>query len=83
MGFHAVSKVQNESKHLKEVSKPTGTVLIQYLIQYICLMNGPNFKWILYNPLYGEATGTKESKSQKWQGSFPKAIRSHSQVMSL
>ncbi len=36
-------------------------------------MNGPNFKWILHNPLYGEAIGTKESKSQKWQGSFPKA----------
>ncbi len=23
--------------------------------------------------LYGEAIGTKESKSQNWQGSFPKA----------
>ncbi len=36
-------------------------------------MNGPNFKWLLHNPLYGEAIGTKESLSQNWLGSFPKA----------
>ncbi len=36
-------------------------------------MNGQNFKWLLHNLLYGEAIVTKESLSQNWQGSFPKA----------
>ncbi len=44
-------------------------------------MNGPNFKWLLHNPLYGEVIGTKESLSQNWQGLFPKATTVASNVI--
>ncbi len=41
--------------------------------------NTPNIN--IHNPLYGKETGTEESPSQNWQGSFPKATTVASNVV--